>query len=180
MLLPGDYDGLMDVICEEKVACVEISGGSPRKYMTQLREAGVVVIHKSATLKHALKAQADGVDFIEIAGFESSIAGRSSEDDVTTWVLLAKACEKLTTPVIVSGASAVGRQLAAALSMGAVGMTMGSTLEFRILADALLTRAANLPVLRSPHSVQLASSLRTYVLLLRHTWLYRPYSTPKP
>jgi len=126
MLIPADYDSYMKVICDEKVAAVEISGGSPRKYMGDLRTAGIVVIHKSATIKHALKAQSDGVDFIEIAGFESSIAGRSSEDDVGTWVLLAKALEKLTTPVVVSGASGTGRQLAAALTMGAQGITMGT------------------------------------------------------
>eukprot|EP00514_Thraustochytrium_sp_LLF1b_P010645 CAMPEP_0184552634 /NCGR_PEP_ID=MMETSP0199_2-20130426/29563_1 /TAXON_ID=1112570 /ORGANISM="Thraustochytrium sp., Strain LLF1b" /LENGTH=268 /DNA_ID=CAMNT_0026948171 /DNA_START=254 /DNA_END=1057 /DNA_ORIENTATION=+ len=126
MLIPADYDAYMNVICEEKVAVIEISGGSPRKYMKQLREAGIVVIHKSATVKHALKAERDGVDFIEIAGFESGIAGRSSEDDVGTWVLLAKALEKVKTPIIVSGASGTGRQLAAALTMGAQGITMGT------------------------------------------------------
>ncbi|GBG28130.1 Nitronate monooxygenase [Hondaea fermentalgiana] len=125
MLIPADYDAYVRVICEEKVAAIEITGGSPRKYMAQLREAGIVVIHKSATIKHALKAQKDGVDFIEIAGFESAIAGRSSEDDVTTWVLVTKALEVLDTPLIVSG-SATGRQLAGALALGASGLTMGT------------------------------------------------------
>eukprot|EP01126_Amoeba_proteus_P048407 TRINITY_DN5590_c0_g2_i1.p1 TRINITY_DN5590_c0_g2~~TRINITY_DN5590_c0_g2_i1.p1 ORF type:complete len:333 (-),score=56.46 TRINITY_DN5590_c0_g2_i1:123-1121(-) len=126
MLIPADYDAYVKVICEERVAVIEISGGSPRKYVAQLVDAGVIIIHKSATIKHALKAQADGVHFVEIAGCESSIAGRHSEDDVGTWVLLTKALEKLTVPVIVSGASATGRQLAAALAMGAQGITMGT------------------------------------------------------
>lgn len=125
-LIPADYDAYMNVICEEKVNVVEISGGSPKKYIGQTRKAGVLMIHKSATIKHALKAQAAGVDFVEIAGFESSIAGRKGDDDVGTWVLLAKALEKLTVPVIVSGASGTGRQLAAALAMGAQGITMGT------------------------------------------------------
>ena len=125
-LIPADYDAYMRVICEERVALVEISGYSPAKYMADLRAAGVKVLHKSATLKHARKAELAGVDLIEIAGFESSIAGRAANDDIGTWVLLAKALGVLTTPVIVSGASATGRQLAAALAMGAVGMTMGT------------------------------------------------------
>ena len=125
-LIPADYDAYMRVICEERVALVEISGYSPAKYMASLRAAGVKVLHKSATLKHALKAERAGVDLIEIAGFESSIAGRAANDDIGTWVLLAKALGVLRTPVIVSGASATGRQLAAALAMGAVGMTMGT------------------------------------------------------
>mmetsp|Transcript_23553 Transcript_23553/g.37516 ORF Transcript_23553/g.37516 Transcript_23553/m.37516 type:complete len:320 (-) Transcript_23553:974-1933(-) len=125
-LIPADYDAYMNVICSERVAVIEITGGSPRKYMKQLKEAGVKVIHKSATIKHALKAQADGVDIIEIAGCEGAIAGRSSKDDTGTWVILAKALNTLTTPVIVSGASATGRQLAAAIAMGAHGITMGT------------------------------------------------------
>mmetsp|Transcript_33887 Transcript_33887/g.66692 ORF Transcript_33887/g.66692 Transcript_33887/m.66692 type:complete len:335 (+) Transcript_33887:27-1031(+) len=125
-LIPADHDAFMTVICEEKVNLVEISGGSPKKYLKQLKDAGVLVLHKSATLKHALKAQAVGVDFVEIAGFESSIAGRTGDDDVGTWVLMAKALEKLSVPVIVSGATGTGRQLAAALAMGAQGVTMGT------------------------------------------------------
>jgi len=125
-LIPGDYDGYLRVICEERVALVEITGGSPRKYMKALKEAGVKVLHKSATLKHALKVQADGVDLIEIAGCEGAIAGRASDDDIGTWVLTAKAAQVLTTPFIVSGSSATGRQLAAAIAMGAQGITMGT------------------------------------------------------
>eukprot|EP01064_Diplonema_japonicum_P025823 TRINITY_DN37257_c0_g1_i1.p1 TRINITY_DN37257_c0_g1~~TRINITY_DN37257_c0_g1_i1.p1 ORF type:complete len:333 (+),score=75.08 TRINITY_DN37257_c0_g1_i1:99-1097(+) len=125
-LLPADYDGFVKVICEERVPVIEITGGNPGKYVPQLKAAGVKIIHKSATLKHALNAQKAGVDLIEIAGFESSIAGRKSDDDVGTWVLLAKACTTLKTPVVVSGASATGNQLAAALSMGAQGITMGT------------------------------------------------------
>ena len=33
------------------------------------------VLHKSATIRHALKAQAAGVDLIEVVGYEASIAG---------------------------------------------------------------------------------------------------------
>jgi nitronate monooxygenase len=125
-LIPADYDEYMRVVAEEKVAVCEISGGSPKKYVDLLHSYGVKIIHKSATMVHARKAQAAGVDFIEVAGFESSIAGRSSEDDVGAWVLLAKALSELSTPVLVSGASATGRQVAAALAMGAVGVTMGT------------------------------------------------------
>ena len=56
-LIPADYDGYAKVIAEEKVAMVEVAGGSPRKYIGMWREAGVKVLHKSATIRHALKAQ---------------------------------------------------------------------------------------------------------------------------
>jgi NAD(P)H-dependent flavin oxidoreductase YrpB (nitropropane dioxygenase family) len=91
-----------------------------------LREYGVKVLHKSATIRHALKAQAAGVDLIEIVGYEASIAGGQPGDEVGTWVILAKAASILTTPLIASGASATGRQLAAALAMGAHGITMAT------------------------------------------------------
>ena len=66
------------------------------------------------------------MDLIEIAGFEASIAGYAERDFVGTWVLLAKALAKLRTPVVVSGSTCTGRQLAAALAMGAAGVVMGT------------------------------------------------------
>lgn len=88
--------------------------------------AGVKVLHKSATMRHALKAQSAGVDLIEVVGYEASIAGGQPGDEVGSWVMLAKACQTLKVPVIASGASGTGRQLAAALAMGAQGITMAT------------------------------------------------------
>merc|ERR1719272_1265923 len=91
-----------------------------------MHDNGVKVLHKSATIRHALKAQAAGVDLVEVVGYEASIAGGQPGDEVGSWVMLAKACEVLTVPVVASGASATGRQLAAALAMGAQGVTMAT------------------------------------------------------
>lgn len=125
-LIPADYDGYARVIAEEKVALVEIAAGSPKKYMSMMREAGVKVLHKSATIRHALKSQEAGVDLIEIVGYEASIAGGQPGDEIGSWVMLAKATSMLKVPVVASGASATGRQLAAALTMGACGITMAT------------------------------------------------------
>jgi len=125
-LIPADYDGYVSVVCEERVTMLEVAGGSPKKYLPQLRAAGVKVLHKSATLRHALKAQEAGVDLIEVVGYEASIAGGQPGDEVGSWVVLAKAVKVLSVPVIASGASATGRQLAAALAMGAHGITMAT------------------------------------------------------
>jgi len=75
-------------------------------------------------MRHAVSAINYGVDMISMDGFECG--GHPGGDDVTNWVLLPKACEKLKIPIIVSGACANGRQLAAALAMGAEGMNMGT------------------------------------------------------
>lgn len=125
-LIPADYDGFVQVVCDEKVAMLEVAGGSPKKYIDMLHKAGVKVLHKSATLRHALKAQEAGVDLIEVVGYEASIAGGRPGDEVGLWVVLAKATQILKVPVIASGASANGKQLAAALAMGACGMTMAT------------------------------------------------------
>eukprot|EP01065_Artemidia_motanka_P029447 TRINITY_DN35558_c0_g1_i1.p1 TRINITY_DN35558_c0_g1~~TRINITY_DN35558_c0_g1_i1.p1 ORF type:complete len:353 (+),score=111.75 TRINITY_DN35558_c0_g1_i1:66-1061(+) len=125
-LMPRPYDDYAKVIAEEKVTVLELAGANPAKYMPMMRANGVLVIQKSATVRHALSAERAGVDFIELAGMESSIAGRVSEDDVSLWTLVAKGLSKLKTPVIASGATGSGRQLAAALTMGAVGVTVGT------------------------------------------------------
>ncbi|CAK9021419.1 unnamed protein product [Durusdinium trenchii] len=93
---------------------------------TKPAKAGVKVLHKSATMRHALKAQEAGVDIIEIVGYEGSIAGGQPGDEVGAWVLLAKATSTLRVPVVAAGASGTGRQLAAALAMGAQGVTMAT------------------------------------------------------
>ena len=85
MLIPADYDAYARVIAEEKVALVEVAGGSPKKYMKMWHDAGVKVLHKSATIRHALKAQAAGVDLIEVVGYEASIAGGQPGDEVGNW-----------------------------------------------------------------------------------------------
>lgn len=102
MLIPADYDAYARVIAEEHVAMVEVAGGSPKRYMKMWHDAGVIVLHKSATIRHALKAQEAGVDLIEVVGYEASIAGGQPGDEIGSWVMLAKACQMLNVPVVAS------------------------------------------------------------------------------
>eukprot|EP00971_Amphidinium_carterae_P246028 4886554-Amphidinium_carterae.1 len=74
-IIPADYDAYAQIIAEERVSMVEVAGGSPKKYIRMWHKAGVKVLHKSATIRHALKAQDAGVDLVEIVGYEGSIAG---------------------------------------------------------------------------------------------------------
>merc|ERR1711988_1251199 len=111
-LIPADYDGYARVVAEERVTMVEIAGGNPKKYLQLMHDHGVLMLHKSATMRHALKAQSVGVDLIEIVGYEASIAGGRPGDEVGAWVVLAKATSTLKVPVIASGATGTGRQLA--------------------------------------------------------------------
>src|SRR5690606_29268178 len=88
------------------------------------KEHGVKVIHKCTSVRHAVKAQKLGVDAVSVDGFEC--AGHPGEDDVPNLVLLPAAAQQLTIPFLASGGFGDGRGLAAALSLGADGINMGT------------------------------------------------------
>lgn len=121
---PPDYPGLIKAIIDGGVKVVETAGNNPAKYLPALKEAGIKVIHKCTSVRHSLKAQAIGCDAVSVDGFECG--GHPGEDDVGNWVLLPRAAEELTIPFVASGGVANGRQLAAALCMGADGVNMGT------------------------------------------------------
>src|SRR5271163_3848728 len=75
---PPDYPGFIRAIIEGGVKIIETAGNNPKKWMPQLKEAGVTVIHKCTAIRHALSAQAVGVDVVSVDGFEC--AGHPGED----------------------------------------------------------------------------------------------------
>lgn len=123
-LNPPDYPGYVRAIIEAGVPVVETAGNNPQAYLPALKEAGVVVIHKCTSVRHALKAQAIGCDALSVDGFECG--GHPGEDDVPNFILLPRAADELDIPFIASGGMADGRSLAAALSLGAEGVNMGT------------------------------------------------------
>jgi nitronate monooxygenase len=84
----------------------------------------VKVIHKATSVRHALKAEALGVDAVSIDGFEC--AGHPGEDDVPGLILIAAAASRVRIPLIASGGIADARGLVAALALGADGANMGT------------------------------------------------------
>jgi len=86
--------------------------------------AGVTVIHKCTSVKHALKAQQVGCAAVEIDGFEA--AGHPGEDDIPSLVLVPRAVDELEIPVLACGGFTDGRSLVAALALGAEGVSMGT------------------------------------------------------
>jgi len=121
---PPDYPGYVKAIIEGGVKVVETAGNNPQKWLPALKEAGIKVIHKCTSVRHALKAEAIGWDAISIDGFEC--AGHPGEDDVPNFILLPRAAETLKIPFVASGGMADGRSLVAALALGAEGMNMGT------------------------------------------------------
>jgi nitronate monooxygenase len=121
---PPDYPGYVKAIIDGGVKVVETAGNNPQKWLPALKEAGIKVIHKCTSVRHALKAQAIGCDAISVDRFECG--GHPGEDDVPNFILLPRAAEELSIPFVASGGMADGRSLVAALALGAEGMNMGT------------------------------------------------------
>jgi nitronate monooxygenase len=119
-----DYPALRKVIVESGVTIVETAGHSPHEHIADLKSHGVTIIHKCTSVRHALSAERMGADIVSIDGFEC--AGHPGEDDVGGIVLIPAAVDRLSIPVLGCGGFADGRGLAAALALGAQGITMGT------------------------------------------------------
>jgi NADH:quinone reductase (non-electrogenic) len=118
------YPEYIDVIVKGGVTVVETAGRSPQEYMSLFKSAGIKVIHKCTSVRHALKAQAIGCDAVSVDGFECG--GHPGEDDIPNFILLPRAAEELKIPFLASGGMADGRSLVAALALGAEGINMGT------------------------------------------------------
>src|SRR5438445_8937635 len=118
------YPEYIAAIKEGGVKAVETAGRSPEAYMPALKAAGIKVIHKCTSVRHALKAEQIGCDAVSIDGFECG--GHPGEDDVPNMILLPRAADELKIPFVASGGMANARSLVAALAMGADGMNMGT------------------------------------------------------
>src|SRR6056300_948276 len=123
-LATPDYPGYVRAIVEEGVKVVETAGRNPQQVMPALKEAGVKVIHKCTSVRHALKAQEIGCDAVSVDGFECG--GHPGEDDIPNMILLPRAADELEIPFVASGGQADARSLVASLSMGAEGINMGT------------------------------------------------------
>lgn len=121
---PVPYDEYRAAIVESGVKVVETAGSDPAPHLPDFKAAGVKVIHKATSVRHALSAERKGVDAISIDGFEC--AGHPGEDDVPGLVLIPAAAKALDIPVIASGGIGTGAGLVAALSLGASAANMGT------------------------------------------------------
>jgi nitronate monooxygenase len=129
---PPPYDEYVRVLIDSGVRIVETAGSNPAPFLPALKDAGVKVLHKCTSVRHAVKAEALGVDAVSIDGFEC--AGHPGEDDISGLVLIPAAARRLGIPVIASGGFADASGLVAALALGADGISMGT--RFLCTAEA--------------------------------------------
>ena len=99
-----DYPGYIDAIIDGGVNIVETAGRNPQAYLPKLQNAGVKIIHKCTSVRHALKAEKIGCDAVSVDGFECG--GHPGEDDIPNMILLPRAGEELTIPFVASGGMA--------------------------------------------------------------------------
>jgi nitronate monooxygenase len=149
------YEGWIQEIIDGDVKIVETAGNSPESLMPVFKRHDIRVIHKCTTVRHALSAERYGASAISIDGFEA--AGHPGEDDVPGLVLIPAAVRALKIPVIASGGIADGRGMAAALALGAEGVTMGT--RFTITQEA--------PMHENIKRALVASSERQTILIMR-------------
>jgi nitronate monooxygenase len=123
---PFDIDEMIDALDETGVGIVETSGRSPGPHMERLKAGGRIHMHKCARRRDVAKVEGLGTDVATIVGTECG--GHPSSEGVTTLVLLPRAVDSVSIPVVAGGGFADGRGLMAALAMGAEGIVMGTAL----------------------------------------------------
>lgn len=123
-LLYPDIDKHIRVIVEEKVPIVFTSAGNPKTWTGVLNNEGIKVVHVVSSSQFAVKAQEAGCDAVVAEGFEAG--GHNGREETTTMVLVPAVCKAVHIPVIAAGGIATGRQMLAAMVLGAAGVQIGS------------------------------------------------------
>ena len=117
-------ESIVDFVAECGVKFVTTSAGSPAKYIDKLKGAGLTVYHAVPSLAGALKAAEAGVDGLVVEGTEGG--GFKSPEEVGLFVLIQAIRRKVDLPIIAAGGIADGQGMAAAFSVGAEGIQMGT------------------------------------------------------
>jgi enoyl-[acyl-carrier protein] reductase II len=114
----------IQIIIEERVPIVFTSAGNPKVWTIKLKESGITVVHVVSSSEFAKKAEAAGCDAVVAEGFEAG--GHNGREETTTIVLIPGVKKAVKIPVIAAGGIATGRQMLAAMVLGAEGVQVGS------------------------------------------------------
>ncbi len=123
-LLYSGVDKQIRVIIDERVPIVFSSAGNPATYTSLLQQHKIKVVHVVSSSRFAKKAEDCGCDAVVAEGFEAG--GHNGREETTTMVLIPLVCNAVKIPVIAAGGIATGRQMLAAMILGAEGVQVGS------------------------------------------------------
>lgn len=119
-----DIEAHVSIILEEKVPIVFTSAGSPSKFTPLFKQHGIKVVHVVSSTKFAIKSMDAGVDAIVAEGFEAG--GHNGREETTTFCLVPKVAQAVNIPIIAAGGIGTGRQIMAAMALGAEAVQIGS------------------------------------------------------
>lgn len=123
-LLYPDIEKHIAIVIEEKVPVVFTSAGNPAVWTGKLKKEGIIVVHVVSSSKFAKKAADAGCDAVVAEGFEAG--GHNGREETTTMVLVPAVEAAVNIPVVAAGGIANGRQMMAAMVLGAEGVQMGT------------------------------------------------------
>ncbi|MBS1736074.1 MAG: nitronate monooxygenase [Bacteroidetes bacterium] len=123
-LLYKDIEKHIDIILKNGVKIVITSAGNPATFTHILKNEGITVIHVVSSSKFAQKAELCGCDAVIAEGFEAG--GHNGREETTSFILTPIVSEAVAIPVIAAGGIATGRQMLAAMVLGAEGVQVGS------------------------------------------------------
>ena len=175
-LLYPDIDKHIQIIIEEKVPIVFTSAGNPKTWTSILKEKGITVVHVVSSSKFALKAQQAGCDAVVAEGFEAG--GHNGREETTTMVLIPAVCAAVEIPVLAAGGIATGRQMLAAMVLGADGVQVGSRFVASHEASSH-TNFKNLVITSQEGDTHLSLKQLTPVRLLKNNFFYQVQEAEK-
>ena len=120
----GKYQALLEVVIEEKVPAISITGANPQPVLERVKGENIKTLVLVAGTRQAQKAEQLGADAVMAVGQEGG--GHIGREDIGTMVLIPRVVDAVSIPVIASGGIGDGRGLLAALSLGAEGIEMGT------------------------------------------------------
>lgn len=115
---------LLDIAYEARIPVMVASQGGPREHLARFRAIGTKWLHVVASLEHAHKAEAAGVDALIVDGCEAG--GHPPPSEVSTLVLVRRVVKSVKLPVVASGGIADGAGVAAMLALGADAVQLGT------------------------------------------------------
>jgi enoyl-[acyl-carrier protein] reductase II len=133
-LIRGDVNELVKTALDEDIKIIFTSAGNPKVLAAQFKDAGCFLVHVVASVKHGLKAQDAGCDAVVAEGFEAG--GHNGIDEITTLCLVPQVVDALDIPVIAAGGIADGRQMLAALALGAQAVQIGTRFATTVESSA--------------------------------------------